>query len=57
MMIEEAIRAVMKATNTTQKRLAEMCVLKSQGTVGGSLNNKIMAGTMLKWIDKMGYEI
>ena len=44
-------------TLLTQKRLAEMCGLKSQGTVGGSLNNKIMAGTMLKWIDKMGYEV
>ena len=57
MLIPEVIRSVMKITNTTQKRLADMCGNKSQGSIGMALNSKIMANTMLKWFDKMGYEV
>lgn len=57
MLIPDALKKVMKETHTTQKRLAEMCGLSSQGSIGDSLNIRIMANTMIKWLDKMGYEV
>lgn len=53
-----AIKKVMKETNTTQNRMAEMMGYSSQGTVGNALRNgNFSTNVLLQWLDKLGYEV
>lgn len=53
-----AIKKVMKDTNTTQNRMAEMMGYSSQGTVGNALrNDNFSTNVLLQWFDKLGYEV
>lgn len=54
----DAVKKIMKDTNTTQTRLAEIMGYNSQGTIGNALrNNNFSTNVLLNWLDKLGYEV
>lgn len=53
----EAIKSIMRATNTTQEQLARRNGIKYQSSISMALNRDMKASHIVMFAESMGYEL